>query len=70
MVKVSSRSYIQESVGDRADQVIQAATKMSLIVLIISSFGIAVAIVFCCLAALGSAVAAGRTSPTRLLQER
>jgi putative ABC transport system permease protein len=156
MVKVSSRAYLQERVGDRADQVIQAAAKMPLILLVISSFGmmgtiaasirsrrfefgvlrslgvtrfglirlilaeallialvviiisvgfgviagwcfigimkyvagfgsftspltipvyylslgIIVALIFCFLAALGPAVAAGRTSPTRLLQER
>lgn len=156
MVKVSSREYLLERVGSRSDQVIQAAAKMPLILLAISSFGmmgtiaasvrsrryefgvlrslgvtrfglirlilaeallialaviaislgfgvlggwcfvglmkyvgvfggftnplvipvywlsigLAAALVFCFLAALGPAVAAGRTDPTRLLQER
>jgi putative ABC transport system permease protein len=39
MVKVSSRNYLRERVGDRADEVIQAAAKMPLILLAISCFG-------------------------------
>ena len=39
MVKVSSRDYLRERVGDRADEVIRAATKMPLILLAISCFG-------------------------------
>lgn len=39
MVKLSSREYLLERVGSRADQVIQAAAKMPLILLAISSFG-------------------------------
>ncbi len=39
MVKVSSREYLGERVGNRADEVIQAAAKMPLILLAISSFG-------------------------------
>ena len=39
MVKVSSRQYLKNQVGDRADEVIQAAAKMPLILLAISSFG-------------------------------
>lgn len=39
MVKVSSREYLTERVGSRADQVIQAAARMPLILLAISSFG-------------------------------
>jgi putative ABC transport system permease protein len=39
MVKVSSRNYLRERVGDRADEVIQAAAKMPLILLTISCFG-------------------------------
>jgi len=37
MVKVSSRNYLNERVGDRADEVIQAAAKIPLILLMISS---------------------------------
>ena len=39
MVKVSSRAYLTERVGDRAHQVIEAASKMPLILLMISCFG-------------------------------
>ena len=39
MVKVSSRDYLRERVGDRASEVIRAATKMPLILLAISCFG-------------------------------
>ena len=39
MVKVSSREYLADRVGDRADEVIQAAAKIPLILLAISSFG-------------------------------
>jgi putative ABC transport system permease protein len=39
MVKVNSRNYLRERVGSRAEQVIQAAAKMPLILLAISSFG-------------------------------
>ncbi|MCL2005943.1 MAG: ABC transporter permease [Planctomycetaceae bacterium] len=38
MVKVNSREYLRERVGDRANDVIRAATKMPLILLAISSF--------------------------------
>ncbi|MCL2744964.1 MAG: ABC transporter permease, partial [Planctomycetaceae bacterium] len=37
MVKVSSRNYLNNQVGDRADEVIQAAAKIPLILLMISS---------------------------------
>ena len=39
MVKVNSRAYLQDRVGTRADQVIQAAAKMPLVLLAISCFG-------------------------------
>jgi len=39
MVKVSSRDYLRERVGDRANEVIRAAAKMPLILLAISCFG-------------------------------
>jgi putative ABC transport system permease protein len=39
MVKVSSREYLTDRVSSRADQVIQAAAKMPLILLAISSIG-------------------------------
>ncbi|MDR2437981.1 MAG: FtsX-like permease family protein [Planctomycetaceae bacterium] len=39
MVKVSSREYLTDRVNSRADQVIQAAAKMPLILLAISSIG-------------------------------
>ncbi|GHT13166.1 ABC transporter permease [Planctomycetales bacterium] len=39
MVKVSSHDYLNSSVGSRADQVIQAAARMPLILLAISSLG-------------------------------
>lgn len=39
MVKVSSREYLTDRVNDRADDVIQTAAKMPLILLAISSFG-------------------------------
>jgi putative ABC transport system permease protein len=39
MVKVSSRNYLRERVGARAEEVIQAAATMPLILLAISSFG-------------------------------
>ncbi|MDR0871169.1 MAG: ABC transporter permease [Planctomycetaceae bacterium] len=38
MVKISSHDYLNERVGSRADQVIQAAARMPLILLAISSF--------------------------------
>lgn len=39
MVKVNSREYLTDRVNDRADEVIQAAAKIPLILLAISSFG-------------------------------
>ncbi len=39
MVKISSREYLRGQVGNRADQVIQAAAKMPLMMLAIASFG-------------------------------
>ena len=39
MVKVNSRNYLNERVGSRSDEVIQAAAKMPMILLAISSFG-------------------------------
>ena len=39
MVKINSRDYLNERVGSRSDEVIQAAAKMPMILLAISSFG-------------------------------